>query len=229
MNLREAMFIINKKTKEIRDFLSFCEDFKEDAQKRKHFRILMRMLCVPETDVRLDTLRKKLIQQKAWLYALKYTLVKRDGVPVGVARKETDNGSELYLLIKFEGITFHIPATEADIMADGFTVPSKPTEPVGAISPALAKPISDKVLREAVAVVMESLGETPLLSPPNNVVSPHIDTMSVVDRDYAEADKHRSADTTARALTEFRHMIDARIARQKGGVTLTTRRDKTAH
>ena len=65
----------------------------------------MRLLCVPGADEKLASLQKKLMRQKAMLYSLKYTLVRRDGMPMGVSRKETCNGAELYLLIRYEGVT----------------------------------------------------------------------------------------------------------------------------
>lgn len=204
MTLRDALYLINKRTKEIRDILRLYADIEMDRKDRKNFRILMRRLYVTQTH--LEEVLNKLIKEKTWLYSLKYTLVTRDGKAVGVARKDIFGGMELYLLIEFEGIVFHIPATVKNINDAGFEVPHTATERIGSCSRAPETPISDSKLMEAVEVVKSALGNTPLLTPPCNAV--FSDGISLaVKQSISEIKGLREGTITIRSLAEHRRAM----------------------
>jgi len=177
MDRRRAMYIVNKKTKEIRDIMRLCRniDSDDDEVRRKSFFLLMRLLYGrPGAGKRLAEIYKELRTKKNWLYQLKYTVVHRDGKPVDVTLKPvTHNGmpcSELTIIYEYETDLYHLPATEDEVDAAGLVMPKSYTDAAGSMTQAPWDPIPDEDLEEAVYTIMKVLGDDPLQTPPDNIM-----------------------------------------------------------
>lgn len=180
MDKKQAMFIINKKPKEIRDVLALCDDIESGGDKKlqKNFYILLGLVYGEKQGIgvgrRLSEVYMDLTNQSSFLYSLKYTIVRRDGDPVDVSIKEvTHQGvscTELYIIYRYEESLYHLPATEEDVQAAGLQIPGTYTEKPGSITPALSDPIPDNELEEAIYVIMKELGRDSLQTPPKNII-----------------------------------------------------------
>ena len=180
MDKKRAMFIINKKPKENRDLLKLCDDIESgsDRQLQKNFYVLLGMIYGKHEGMgvgrRLSEVYMELVSQSEFLYKLKYTIIKRDGKPVDVSIKEAVHRgapcTELYIIYRYEGDLYHIPATEEDVKAAGLHIPDTYTEKQGSIVPALPDPIPDEELEEAIFVISKELGKSALQNPPENIL-----------------------------------------------------------
>ena len=180
MDKKQAMFIINKKPKEIRDVLALCDDIESGGDKKlqKSFYILLGLIYGEKQGIgvgrKLSEVYMDLINQSSFLYSLKYTIVRRDGDPVDVSIKEVVHRgipcTELYLVYRYEEILYHLPATEEDVQAAGLQIPDTYTEKPGSVTPALSDSIPDNELDDAIYVIMKELGKDPLQTPPKNII-----------------------------------------------------------
>lgn len=177
MDKRKAMYLINKKPKEIRDILRLCVDIESDGdgQKRKNLYILAGLIYgKPGVGKKLAEVCYELEDQQEYLYSLKYTVIRRDGEPVNVSLKEVRyHGamcSELAIIYRYEGDLYHLPATEEDVASAELNLPDTYTEQAGEVKPAPQEPISDAELEEAIYIIRRELGKDLIQKPPMNIL-----------------------------------------------------------
>ena len=174
MNTEKALFTVNKKAKEIRDILQFYKD----KGNLKEFRILLGMLCGPGAEERLQETITALKRKKKYLYALKFTFLKKFGKPVDASFKADAYGFvETYLLYEYMSHRYHMPATIDQIQRAGVEIPDHCEENMSLI-PALEEPISEQDLQEAIDTLWEAIGDEPLQEPPFNAIPANSSALS---------------------------------------------------
>lgn len=177
MDNRRAVYIVNKKTKEIRDVMRFCRNMMSDTDetRKKSFVLLLRLMFGKSgAGERLNAVYKNLKKEKDRLYQMKYTVVHRDGKPVDVALKPViQKGvpcSELSVIYEYETDLYHLPGTESEVTAAGLVMPKTYTDMAGTMTPSLWEPIPDEDLEEAVFTIMNIIGDDQIQTPPNNIL-----------------------------------------------------------
>lgn len=165
MNIEKALFIVNKKAKEIRDILIFCRQ----NCAHKEFRILIGQICGSGVEERLQETVDILRKRKKYLYSIKYTFLKKYGVPVGVSLRGDQYGmTEVYLIYEYKDVRYHMPATMKQIVAAGYEIPDH-YDMGSAPIPALTDPINEEDVEEAINALLEAIGDMPLQEPPYHV------------------------------------------------------------
>lgn len=190
MNIEKVLYIVNKKAKEIRDLLQFYKD----NGNLKEFRILLGMLCGPGAEERLQETIIAMRKKKKYLYAVKYTFLKKFGKPVDVSLRKSKYGmgmSELYLIYEYRGDRYHMPATMEQVVQAGYQIPDHYDMGDSPI-PSLAEPINEVDVKEALDILLDAIGDTPLQDSPYNMLPMKIiSTSSYGVRDSAECQERQ--------------------------------------